>query len=72
MESKIYDENGRLEEIQEDGKTVFTEENTLKRPKISDESRKELVKDIEKGDLEAYARKTFEILTGDTVEEAKK
>lgn len=71
--TKIFDKTGqRIVEIQEDGETVWTEDDSVRRDKISDQSRQELVKDIENGDLEAYARKTFKILTGQTVEEAKK
>lgn len=71
--TKVYDQTGqRIVEIQENGQTVWTEDDSVRRDKISDQSRKELIKDIENGDLEAYARKTFEILTGKTVEEAKK
>lgn len=71
--TKVFDKTGqRIVEIQDDGETVWTEDDSVRRDKISDESRQELVKDIENGDLEAYARKTFEILTGKTVEEAKK
>jgi len=70
--TKIFDKTGqRVVEIQENGKTVWTEEHTIRRDKISKESRKQLVKDIQNGDLEAYARKTFEILTGQTIEQAR-
>jgi len=62
-------EKGRIVEIQEKGQTVWTEDDSIRRDKISEESRQELKKDIENGDFEEYARKTFEILTGETVEE---
>jgi len=72
MVSKIFDKTGqRIVEIQEDGETVWTEDDSVRRDKISDQSKQELIKDIENGDLEAYARKTFEILTGETIKEAK-
>jgi len=61
--------NGRIVELQEDGETVWTEDDSIRRDRISEESREELKKDIENGDLEAFARKTFEILTGKTVKE---
>lgn len=71
--TKVFDKTGqRIVEIQEDGETVWTEDDSVRRDKISDQSKQELIKDIENGDLEAYARKTFEILTGQTIEEAKK
>jgi hypothetical protein len=70
--TKVFDETGeRVVEIQEDGEIVWTEDDSVRRDKISDQSKKDLIQDIENGDLEAYARKTFEILTGETIKEAK-
>lgn len=68
MANKVY-RNGVLVEVQENGKTVWKDEDYIQRPKISGKSKEELVKDLENGDLQAYAEKTFEILTGETVEE---
>jgi chemotaxis regulatin CheY-phosphate phosphatase CheZ len=63
---------GVVKEVKEDGKTLWNRENTLRRPKISDKSRNELVKEIDQIQDE-HARKTcekmFEILTGKTVSE---
>lgn len=66
---KIFDDNDRLIELQEDGQTVWTEEDSIRRDKISEKSQKELFNHIKNGEFEAYARKTFEILTGKTVKE---
>lgn len=63
--------NGRIVEVQKDGKTVWTDEDYIQRRKISQTSKNELIKDLENGNLKAYCKKTFEILTGETVEEAK-
>lgn len=68
--AKIYDKkNRKLLEIQEDGKTVWTEDDSIRRDKISEKSQKELFDHIKNGEFEAYAKKTFEILTGKTIEE---
>jgi len=72
MKSRVIPEFDRVKEIREDGELVWTEDDSVRRDKISEKSREELITDIENGDFEAYARKTFEILTGETVEEAKK
>lgn len=68
MTSKQF-KNGRIVEIQEDGETVWTEEDSIRRDKISEKSQKELFDHIKNGEFEAYAKKTFEILTGQTVKE---
>jgi len=66
---KKTDGTDYVEKIVKKGDTL---RESLDRQKITDETKKELIKNIEKGDLETYARKTFEILTGETVEEAQK
>jgi len=73
--NKIYSKDGRLLEIKKDGERIWTEENTLRRPKISEQSKNGLVKEIQQIEDE-HAKKTcekmFEILTGETVEETQK
>jgi len=68
MVSKIY-KNGRLMEIQDNGRTIWTEEDSIRRNKISEKSRNELYQHIKEGEFEEYAKITFEILTGKTVEQ---
>lgn len=67
----IIKQNGKVKEIQEDGETIWRDEDYIQRPKISQKSRKELIEDIEKEKADAFRRKVFSILTGETVEEAK-
>jgi len=62
-------EDGRVIEIQEDGETVWTEDDSIRRDKISEKSRNELHQHIVNDEYKQYAKKTFEILTGQTVEE---
>lgn len=57
---RVYDENGEVE---------WTEEDSVRRDKISQKSKEELHKHLKKGEFKKYAKKTFEILTGETVEE---
>jgi len=61
--------------VEQDGTVLYDEENVLNRMKVSEESRDEIVKEITNINDE-HAKKTcekmFEILTGETVEEAKK
>jgi len=66
---KKYSENGRLNEIIENGETVWTEDDSIRRDKISERSRNELHEHIVNGEYKEYAKKTFEILTGQTVKE---
>jgi len=44
-------------------------DKSIRRDKISDKSRNELYNHIKNNDLQKYAQKTFEILTGKTVQE---
>jgi hypothetical protein len=62
--------SGRITEVRnEDGKTVWTEEDSIRRDKISHKSKEELHRHLKKGEFKKYAEKTFEILTGQTVKE---
>jgi len=61
--------NGRIVELQEDGETVWTEDDSIRRDKISQKSRNELHEHIINDEYKKYAKKTFEILTGQTVKE---
>ena len=70
MATKIYNENDKLVEIQEDGETIWTEENTLRRPKISEESRQALLDAYTNNNPEKFMKHAIKILTGQTVEEA--
>lgn len=70
--TKVYSVNGRLLKVIENGETVWTEDDSIRRDKISSKSQKELYDSIQNGNYEKYARKTFEILTGETVEEFEK
>ncbi|MFT4892420.1 MAG: hypothetical protein ACI8Z7_000192 [Candidatus Nanohaloarchaea archaeon] len=63
--------DGTTKEVQEEGETIWLDEDYIQRPKISDQSRKELVNAIENQNWESAFKQTFEIMTGQTVEEAK-
>lgn len=63
-------ESGRITKVKnEDGETVWTEEDSIRRDKISLKSQNELFEHIKNGEFKKYAKKTFEILTGRTVKE---
>lgn len=72
MTTKVYNENDKLIEIQENGETVWRDDNYVQRPKISGKSREELINAIENNDGDTFRKKVFEILTGETLEEAQK
>jgi len=64
-------ENGKLIEIQENGDTVWTEEDSIRRDKISDGSRQELVEAVESKGYQDFQELVVEILTGQSVKEIK-
>lgn len=68
---KIYDENGKLQKIKKNGKIVWQRENNVRRDKISDASKQALLDAILNNNGEKFRRHVFEILTGQTVEEAQ-
>mgnify|MGYP006875056495 CR=1 FL=1 len=62
-------ENGRIKEIWENGELKWTEDNTLRRPKITDKSKKSIANDLDSGNLESAINKLMEIVSGETKEE---
>lgn len=68
---KIFDEKGKLVEIVVDGETVWSEDDTIRRDKISDKSRQELVNAVESKGYQDFQELVLEILTGQTVKEIK-
>jgi len=68
---KIYDENGKLQKIKKNGKIVWQREDNVRRDKISDASKQVLLDAILNNNGEKFRRHVFEILTGQTVEEAQ-
>lgn len=56
-------------EIQQNGETVWTEDDSVRRDKISDKSRQELVEAVESKGYQDFQELVVEILTGQTVKE---
>lgn len=69
MKSKMI-KNERIIEIQEDGETIWKDEDYVQRPKISDKTRQDMVDAIQNENWEKLAKIQFEILTGQTIQEA--
>lgn len=67
--TKIYNENGRLIEIQENGESIYTEEETVRRPKISQKSKESIAEDINAGNLKSALNSLLEVVSGETKEE---
>ena len=72
MANKLYDSNGKLKEIKnKKGETVWTQEDSIRRDKISDKSRQELLDAVESKGYQDFQELVVEILTGQTVKEIK-
>jgi len=62
-------EDGRVIEIQEDGETVWTEDDSVRRDKISSESREKLKDAVKSNGYQDFQELVLEVLTGKTVKE---
>jgi len=71
MPNIIRDEDGEVKEIQENGEVLWNRENTVHRNKISEQSTQDLITAIDNQDGDTFRHIVFEILTGETVQEAK-
>lgn len=67
---KVKNEKDVVVEIQENGETVESF-RPLDGSQISDASQQGMVTAVENKDWDTFCRKVFEILTGQTVDEAK-
>lgn len=72
MSTKVKDEDGQLVEVQKNGETIWRKDQELNRDKISEASRQALLDAVVNQNGDKFRRHVFEILTGQTVEEAQK
>ena len=62
--------SGRIREVKtKEGKTVWTEDDSVRRDKISSESREKLKDAVKKNGYKDFQELVLEILTGQTIEE---
>lgn len=69
MKSRVIDEFDRIKEIRENGEIVWTEEDSVRRDKISSESREKLKDAVKENGYQDFQELVLEILTGKTVKE---
>jgi hypothetical protein len=64
MTTKVYDSKGKLIEIQENGETVWTEDDSLRRDKIGDKTAQKLKDANSVKDLKKYLARVHDVDLG--------